>query len=57
MLLAMNLQREVLQHDNDLPHTTRATVDFLPLKVDADVSVQRQSKDVWRVSRFQGDGF
>jgi hypothetical protein len=28
-----------------------------PLQVDADVSVQRQSKDVWRVSRFHGDGF
>ena len=29
MLLAMNLHREVLQHDNALPHTARATVDFL----------------------------
>jgi hypothetical protein len=28
-----------------------------PLQADADVSVQRQSKDVWRVSRFYGDGF
>ena len=28
-----------------------------PLQVDADVSVLRQSKDVWRVSRFHGDGF
>jgi hypothetical protein len=28
-----------------------------PLLVDADVSVLCQSKDVWRVSRFHGDGF
>ena len=28
-----------------------------PLQVDADFSVLRQSKDVWRVSRFLGDGF
>jgi transposase len=28
MLLAMNLHREVHQHDNALPHTARATVDF-----------------------------
>jgi hypothetical protein len=28
-----------------------------PLQVDADVSVLRQSKDVWRVSRFHGDDF
>ena len=28
-----------------------------PLQVDADVSVLRQSKDVWCVSRFHGDGF
>jgi hypothetical protein len=28
-----------------------------PLQVDADVSVLRQSKDVWRVSRLHGDGF
>jgi len=27
------------------------------LQVDADVWVQRQSKDVWRESRFHGDGF
>jgi hypothetical protein len=26
-----------------------------PLEVDADVSVMRQRKDVWHVSRFQGD--
>jgi hypothetical protein len=26
-------------------------------RVDADVSVLRQSKDVWRVSHFRGDGF
>ena len=29
MLRAMNLRREVLQHDNSRPHTARATVDFL----------------------------
>jgi hypothetical protein len=28
-----------------------------PLQVDADVSVLRQSKDVWRVICFHGDGF
>ena len=28
-----------------------------PLQVDADVSVLRQSKDVWRVNCFHGDGF
>jgi hypothetical protein len=27
------------------------------MQVDADVSVLRQSKDVWRVSRLHGDGF
>ena len=29
MLPAMNLRREVFQHDNARPHTARATVDFL----------------------------
>jgi hypothetical protein len=29
MLPAMNLRREVFQHDNAWPHTARATVDFL----------------------------
>jgi hypothetical protein len=29
MLPAMNLRREVFQHDNTRPHTARATVDFL----------------------------
>ena len=29
MLPARNLRREVFQHDNARPHTTRATVDFL----------------------------
>ena len=29
MLPAMNLRREVFQHDNAWPHTDRATVDFL----------------------------
>jgi hypothetical protein len=28
-----------------------------PLQVEADVSVLRQSNDVWRVSHFNGDGF
>jgi hypothetical protein len=28
-----------------------------PLQVDDDISVLRQSKDVWRVSRFHGEGF
>ena len=27
------------------------------LQVDSDVSIQRQSKDLWRLSRFHGDGF
>ena len=30
---------------------------IVPLQVDADVSVLRQGKDFWRVSRFHGDGF
>ena len=29
MLPTMNLRREVFQHDNAQPHTTRATVDYL----------------------------
>ena len=29
VFLAMNLRREVFQHDNARPHTVRATVDFL----------------------------
>jgi hypothetical protein len=29
MLPAMNLRREVCQHDNARPHTARATVDFV----------------------------
>ena len=29
MLPAMNLRRDVFQHDNARPHTARATVDFL----------------------------
>jgi hypothetical protein len=29
MLPAINLRREVFQHDNARPHTVRATVDFL----------------------------
>ena len=32
MLPAMDLRREVFQHDNARPHTARATVDFLANK-------------------------